>query len=89
MSAHEARRVTKLICEAGMTMDTPVQPTEGEKHFAKREKFINRMDSTCKRVIKYAKHETLHNIEKHFNETGMSAAENLQKRKRKKRSLND
>ncbi len=68
MPAPQARRVLMLICESGMTMDVP-QPTEGEKHFAKREKFIKRMKSSCDRVLDYSRHETLRNIEKHFRET--------------------
>ena len=67
MPAPESRRILKLICEAGMTLDKPApQPTEGEKHFAKREKIIRRMKSAADRVIDYAKHETLRNVETHF-----------------------
>ncbi len=68
MQAPDARSVLMLICEAGMTMDKPVpqEPTEGEKHYAKREKFIRRMKSSVDRVTDYAKHETLRKIEKHF-----------------------
>lgn len=77
MSAPDARRVLMLICNGGMTM--PVEkPTEGHKHYAKREKFINQYKSACDRVLKYAKHETLRNIEKHFREnshTGIASAE--------------
>ncbi len=68
MPAPQARRVLMLICESGMTMDVP-QPTEGEKYFAKREKFIKRMKASCDRVLDYSRHETLRNIEKHFRET--------------------
>ncbi len=70
MPAPQSRAILKLICESGMTMDKPVQqePTEGEKHFAKREKFIRRMKSSCDRVTDYAKHETLRKIEKHFRD---------------------
>lgn len=69
MPAHDARRVLMLICEAGMTTDKPVvQETEGQKHYAKREKSIHRMKSGCDRILKYAKHETLRKIEKHFRE---------------------
>ncbi len=74
MPAPQSRAILKLICESGMTMDVP-QPTEGEKHYSKREKFIKRMKSSCDRVLDYAKHETLSNIEKHFRETAISAAE--------------
>ncbi len=70
MPAHQARRVLMLICESGMTVTKDVpQPTEGEKHYAKREKFIKRMKSSCDRVLNYARHETLRKIEKHFRET--------------------
>ena len=80
MPAHQARRVLMLICEAGMTIkeDVPqtVEPTEGEKHYAKREKFIRRMKSSTYRVLNYARHETLRKIEKHFRENpSISAAE--------------
>ncbi len=76
MPAHDARRILMLICESGMTMDKPVmqEPTEGEKHYAKREKFIKRMKSSCDRVLDYARHETLRNIEKHFRENSSIAS---------------
>jgi uncharacterized protein with gpF-like domain len=77
MPAPQARNVLMLICQGGMTM--PVEkPTEGQKHYAKREKFIHQYKAACDRVLKYAKHETLRNIEKHFrenNHTGISSAE--------------
>jgi uncharacterized protein with gpF-like domain len=81
-----ARRIVMLICESGMKLDKPVQndPTEGEKHYAKREKFIKRLKSSADRVFDYAKHETLHNIEQHFNETSMSAAEDPTDEEKKK-----
>jgi hypothetical protein len=80
MPAHQARRVLMLICESGMTLDSmgkdlvlgrgPTdEPTEGEKHYAKREKFIKRMKSSTDRVLNYARHETLRKIEKHFRDT--------------------
>ncbi len=80
MPAPQARRVLMLICESGMTMSEdvpkPVEPTEGEKHYAKREKFIRRMKSSTDRVLNYARHETLRKIEKHFRENpSISAAE--------------
>ncbi len=70
MQAPDARSVLMLICEAGMRMDKPVEqtPTEGEIHYAKREKFIKRMKSSTDRVLNYARHETLRKIEKHFRE---------------------
>ncbi len=68
MPAPQARRILMLICESGMTMDVP-QPTQGELHYSKREKFIKRMKSSCDRVLNYARHETLRKIEKHFRET--------------------
>ncbi len=79
MSADQSRRVVRLICESGMTIDTmgkdlalgrgpSDEPTEGEKHYAKREKFIKRMKSSTDRVLDYGKHETLRKIEKHFRE---------------------
>jgi uncharacterized protein with gpF-like domain len=73
-----ARRIVMLICESGMKMDKPVsqEQTEGEKHYAKREKFIKRMKSSTDRVLNYAKHETLRKIEKHFRDNPeISAAE--------------
>ncbi len=73
-----ARRIVMLICESGMKLDKPApqDPTEGEKHYAKREKFIKRMKSSTDRVLNYARHETLRNIEKHFRDNqSMSAAE--------------
>ncbi len=83
MPAPQARRILMLICESGMTMDVP-QPTQGEIHYSKREKFIKRMKSSCDRVLNYARHETLHNIEQHFNETSMSAAEEPTEEEKKK-----
>jgi hypothetical protein len=75
MPAPDARRVLMLICQGGMTMPIETQ-TEGQKHYAKREKFINQYKSACDRVLKYAKHETLRNIEKHFREVpGIESAE--------------
>ncbi len=74
MPAPQARRVLMLICESGMTtqVDIPYadipQPTQGEIHYSKREKFIKRMKSSCDRVLNYARHETLRKIEKHFRE---------------------
>ncbi len=78
MPAPQSRAILKLICESGMTMDKPVpqEPTEGEKHFAKREKFIKRMKSSCDRVLNYSRHETLRKIEKHFRDhSAISSAE--------------
>ncbi len=73
MPAQEARRVLILICESGMRLDPP---TPGEMHYAKREKFIKRMKSSCDRVLNYARHETLRKIEKHFREnSSISSAE--------------
>src|SRR5882724_6076491 len=63
----------------GATLAAPVVQSEGAAHYAKREKFIQRMQSACDRVLDYAKHETLRNIEKHFRDTGMSSAEEKQK----------
>ncbi len=75
MPAPQARRILMLICESGMTMDVP-QPTQGEIHYSKREKFIKRMKSSCDRVLNYARHETLRKIEKHFRDNpSISAAE--------------
>lgn len=78
MSAPEARRVTRLICESGM-MNVPhgtPEPTEGEKHYSKREKFIQRTKSEVDRVCDYARHETLRKIEAHFRDTSpVSSAE--------------
>ncbi len=68
MPAPQARRILMLICESGMTMEVP-QPTPGELHYSKREKFIKRMKGSCDRVFNYARHETLRKIEKHFRET--------------------
>ncbi len=68
MSVPQARRVLMLVCESGMTLNVP-QPTPGEIHYSKREKFIKRMKSSCDRVLDYSRHETLRNIEKHFRET--------------------
>ncbi len=83
MPAPQARRILMLICESGMTMDVP-QPTQGELHYSKREKCIKRMKSSCDRVFNYARHETLHNIEKHFNETSISSAEEPAEEENKK-----
>lgn len=66
MNAHESRRVLMLICSGGMTMEPVKQPTEGEKHYARREKFIKRMKSACDDALEAAKHETLRNVRKHF-----------------------
>ena len=67
MTAHDARRVLMLICQSGMTMDVK-QPTPGDIHYSKREKFIKRMKSSTDRVLDYARHETLRKIEKHFRD---------------------
>ncbi len=70
MPAPDARRILRFICEAGMTTAKEVeQPTPGQVHYSKREKFINRMRSSCDRVLNYARHETLRKIEKHFRES--------------------
>ena len=72
MSPPDARNVLRLICEGGMTTTVKVeQPTPGQIHYAKREKFIKRMQSACDRVLNYAKHETLRNVEKHFRDTNL------------------
>ncbi len=78
MAPSDARNVLRLICEGGMTTVHGVdvvrvgnlteEPSEGEIHYAKREKFIKRMKSSTDRVCDYARHETLRNIEKHFRE---------------------
>src|SRR6266850_1554184 len=87
MSPTDARNVLRLICEGGIQKggDAPfhlslsnVAPnvqSAGATHYAKREKFIRRMQSACDRVLDYAKHETLRNIEKHFRDTGMAGAD--------------
>jgi len=77
MPAHDAREVLRLICEGGMRLNKPVA-TEGEIHYARREKFIKRMKSAADRVLNYARHETLRNCEKHFRDTGMASAEENQ-----------
>ncbi len=74
MPAPQARRILMLICESGMTMDVP-QPTQGEIHYSKREKFIKRMKGSCDRVLNYARHETLRKVEKHFRENPIKAGE--------------
>ncbi len=67
MAPHDARNVLRLICEGGMTTTVTLnEPSEGDKHYAKREKFIKRMKSSTDRVVDYARHETLRKIEKHF-----------------------
>ena len=69
MPAPKSRQILKLICEAGMTTTKDVpQETEGQKHYAKREKIIKRMKSAADRVIDYSKHETLRNCDTHFRE---------------------
>jgi uncharacterized protein with gpF-like domain len=69
MQPPDARSVLMLICEAGMTTTKDVsQPTPGEIHYSKREKFIKRMKSSTDRVLNYARHETLRKIEKHFRD---------------------
>ncbi len=78
MAPHDARNVLRLICEGGMTTTVALnEPSEGDKHYAKREKFIKRMKSSTDRVCDYARHETLRNIEKHFrdNPQHISAAD--------------
>jgi hypothetical protein len=77
MPAHDARKVLMLICESGMTTKKDVpQPTQGEIHYAKREKIIKRMKSAADRILDYAKHETLRNCEKHFRDNpGIKSAE--------------
>lgn len=69
MQVGEARHVISTAVKAlEAEMEVP-QPTEGEKHYAKREKSIRRTKAACDRVLKYAKHETLRNIERHFRAT--------------------
>ncbi len=69
MAPSDARNVLRLICEGGMTTTVALnEPSEGDRHYAKREKFIKRMKSSTDRVCDYARHETLRNIEKHFRE---------------------
>ena len=69
MAPSDARNVLRLICEGGMTTTVALnEPSEGDKHYAKREKFIKRMKSSTDRVCDYARHETLRNIEKHFRD---------------------
>ncbi len=69
MAPSDARNVLRLICEGGMTTTVALnEPSEGDKHYAKRAKFIKRMKSSTDRVCGYARHETLRNIEKHFRE---------------------
>lgn len=77
MPPPDARNVLRLICYGGMTTTVKVEHPDspGAIHYAKREKFINRMQSACDRVLDYAKHETLRNVEKHFRDTGMSSAD--------------
>lgn len=61
-----------MICQSGMTMPVEMpapEPTEGEKHYARREKFIRRTKSAVDRVCDYARHETLRNIENHFRDS--------------------
>src|SRR5712675_874883 len=90
MSPPDARNVLRLICEGGLkggdvnatgnsksesTLAAPVVQSEGAAHYGKREKFINRIQSACDRILDYAKHETLRNVEKHFRDTGMAGAD--------------
>src|SRR5258708_4039690 len=82
MDPHDARNVLRLICEGGMTSGSAVTfevkqvtPNPGQVHYAKRERFIKRMQSACDRVLDYAKHETLRNVEKHFRDSGIKSAE--------------
>jgi len=83
MPAPQARRVLMLICEAGLkggdadangrervrAIDAArnVQ-SEGAAHYEKRRKFITRFQTATDRILDYAKHETLRNVEKHFRE---------------------
>ena len=76
MPPPDARRVLMLICQSGMTTKKDVpQPSLGDQHYAKREKFIRRMKGAADRVLNYARHETLRNCEKHFRDIGISSAE--------------
>jgi uncharacterized protein with gpF-like domain len=77
MAPSDARNVLRLICEGGMQTTVALnEPSEGDKHYAKREKFIKRMKSSTDRVLNYARHETLRKIEKHFRDNPqISAAE--------------
>lgn len=69
MNAAQARSLILAAQKALEVEMTVPQPTEGQKHYAKREKSINRMRSSVQRICDYAKYETLRNIEKHFRET--------------------
>jgi len=79
MAPSQSRQIIKLICESGMTMTKPVESkvsVEGAAHYEKRRKFIDRMKSATDRVIDYAKHETLRNVEKHFRDNpGIASSE--------------
>jgi hypothetical protein len=76
MAAPDSRSVLMMICASGMTTAKTVeQPTPGQLHYSKREKIIKRTKGACDRIIDYAKHETLRNVEKHFRETAVVSAE--------------
>src|SRR5215471_20260729 len=80
-AALPARRVLMLICQSGLKggdVDASggIRPiaaarnvqSEGAAHYEKRRKFINRFEAATNRILDYAKHETLRNVEKHFRE---------------------
>lgn len=64
MDAGQARQVITLAIKA---LEAP-QQSEGDKHYARRKKFIDRMKGSVERVVNYARHETLRKIEKHFRD---------------------
>jgi uncharacterized protein with gpF-like domain len=81
MPVWQARQVIALLCQAEMTTEQNVEqkPTEGQKHYAKRAKIINRVQGAANRILDYARHETLRNCEKHFRQTAaIASAEEIQ-----------
>jgi hypothetical protein len=69
MAPPDARNVLRLICEGGMTTVQKAEPlTPGQIHYAKREKIIRRMKSSADRILDYAKHETLRNVERYHGD---------------------
>lgn len=76
MPAPKSREILMMICASGMTTEKIVeQPTPGQLHYSKREKIIKRTKGACDRIIDYAKHETLRNVENHFRESAVVSAD--------------
>lgn len=75
MDAHRARDVLMLICQSGLKDVIPKgRMTRAESIHRKRAATAETYRDSIKRVLDYAKHETLRNVERHFR-TAIQAAD--------------